>query len=217
MKNMSPPPGLSGFESPTNRNIVDRLDLHPYAKRAVKVKFDWLTQGERDGSGDCSQGKPQYAGRPQSSMLRHTFIPIKTRSAWFPLYSVTAKAPSFLQIRHLVRTTSGRRHLGVIIVRLQCDRIRKAREGNAPADPYASKGHKGDNTRVTKVIDTKVRVAYTAISAGNTVVADLPDRGRQPADINPMHVAWDEGAQATQVRCIPHSRREASCSSPWLA
>ena len=29
MRNMSPPPGLSGFESPRERNIVDRLDLHP--------------------------------------------------------------------------------------------------------------------------------------------------------------------------------------------
>ena len=29
MRNMSPPPGLSGLESPRERNIVDRLDLHP--------------------------------------------------------------------------------------------------------------------------------------------------------------------------------------------
>ena len=29
MRDMSPPPGLSGFESPRERNIVDRLDLHP--------------------------------------------------------------------------------------------------------------------------------------------------------------------------------------------
>ena len=29
MRNMTPPAGLSGFESPRERNIVDRLDLHP--------------------------------------------------------------------------------------------------------------------------------------------------------------------------------------------
>ena len=29
MRNMPPPPGLSGFESPRERTIVDRLDLHP--------------------------------------------------------------------------------------------------------------------------------------------------------------------------------------------
>ena len=29
MRNMSPPPGLSGFESPRERNVADRLDLYP--------------------------------------------------------------------------------------------------------------------------------------------------------------------------------------------
>ena len=117
--------------------------------------------------------------RPQSSMLRHTYIPIKTRSTWFPLYSVTAKASSFLQIHRPDQKGKG-----------------DPRKGNAPAnpwpkgeghkgDPYASKGHKGDQYKGHK---GDQHMANTDISTGNTVVAEPPDRGRQPADINPTHV-----------------------------
>ena len=109
---------------------------------------------------------------------------------------MTAKASSFLQIRHLVSATSGRRHLGVIIFRLQCDRIRKGKggslEGQCPCEPLAQiqgsqrgpvckgdqyKGHKGP-----------------------------PDRGRQPADINPTHVPVPE----SDVFRIPDGRLHAA-------
>ena len=117
-------------------------------------------------------------------MLRHTFTPTGTRSTWFPLDSVTAKAPSCLQIRHLVSATSGRRHLGVIIAQLQCDRIRRARGILGRAMPLRTPGPKGTrvqvrvtrvtNSRVTRVTSTRVRVANAAISTGSTAVADPP-------------------------------------------
>ena len=58
-------------------------------------------------------------------------------------------------------------------------------------------------------------MAYTAISTGNTAVADPPGRGRRPAGTSPTHVARDTRAHKPllfriRVQCIPHSRWGAS-------
>ena len=64
MRNMSPPPGLSGFESPRERNIVDRLDLHPSPTPSKRSRSN-STGSHRARGMDretAHRGNPQYAG-----------------------------------------------------------------------------------------------------------------------------------------------------------
>ena len=96
--------------------------------------------------------------------------------------------------------------------------------GGHKSDQFSGKGHKGDigQGRVTRVTSTKARVANTATNKGSSVVADPPDRELPLAGISLMLASRATGAHRlllsrSQVRCIPISRWEDSCNSPWLA
>ena len=64
MRNMSPPPALSGFESPRERNIVDRLDLHPSPTPSKRSRSDSASshRARRMDRETARRGNPSVRG-----------------------------------------------------------------------------------------------------------------------------------------------------------
>ena len=98
------------------------------------------------------------------------------------------------------------------------------RKGNAPAnpwpkgkghkgDPYAGKGHNCDQYKGHKINQHKGKGGqyghqHGQYGRGGTARSRTPTGGYQ-------RVA--RGTRAHKLQCIPHSRWEALCRSPWLA